>query len=354
MNSLRARMTVWVGLVFLAIVALFTFLTRHTLEQELRNKNWQNDYPNHPDWKLHGSYSEDEVQDIASALMVSALVWSVPLIITALVGGYWMAHHSLRPIAGVNRQLAKKTSENLAEPIQLSEADEEFRELLQQLNSLLDRLDKSFTEMNHYAAKVAHELRTPLAILRLKVEQAGGRIAPELADELESELHQRTYVVDQSLLIARAELGRTPTQRTALDFSNTIRELVEDFQLLALEQGRHCVLRAEPDCWVSTDAHHVRQISHNLLSNALKHGDGDISVRVQPRGGTVLLLVANRISHRNGDVNADTLGLGLRVVDALLGLEPDIHYRRRRGDGYYAARLKIPAMEPPKVRQGTD
>jgi signal transduction histidine kinase len=259
-----------------------------------------------------------------------------------------MAHHSLRPIAGVNRQLAKITPGNLAEPIQLTEADEEFRDLLQQLNGLLKRLDASFAEMNRYAAKVAHELRTPLAILRLKLEQAGDRIAPELADELESELHQLTYVVEQSLLIARAELGRATTQRTVLNFSDTIQDLVEDFRLLALEQGRSCLLRVEPDCWVNTNLHHVRQISHNLLSNALKHGDGDISVRVHRRGGNSFLLVANRVARRSTATDADTLGLGLRVVDALLRLEPEIHCLRRRGNSYYAAGLKIPAETPPR------
>ncbi|HEX5398442.1 MAG TPA: histidine kinase dimerization/phospho-acceptor domain-containing protein [Verrucomicrobiae bacterium] len=348
MNSLRARMTVWFGLVFLAMAASFTFLIRHTLEQELENRSDPANFPNHPDWKMHGSYSAEEVQDIASALMVSAMVWSFPLIVTALVGGYWMAHHSLRPIAGVNRQLAGKKPENLAEPIRLAEADEEFRDLLQQLNGLLKRLDESFTEMNRYAAKVAHELRTPLAILRLKVEQAGERIAPELADELENELHRLTYVVEQSLLIARAELGRSTTGRTVLNFSNITRDLVEDFRLLSLEQGRNCVSRVEPDCWVNTNAHHIRQISHNLLSNALKHGDGDIAVRVRKRGGNIDLLVANQVKRRNSEIEADTLGLGLRVVDALLRLEPEIHYQRRRGNRYYAVRLNMPAKKSPQ------
>jgi signal transduction histidine kinase len=345
MNSLRARMTVWFGLVFFAVVASFTFLTRHTLEQELREKDLPGNYPNHPNWTLHGSYSEDEVRDIASTLMVSALVWSFPLVITALVGGYWMAHHFLQPIAKVNQQLAAKTPDNLREPIRLPEADAEFQDLLRQLNSLLTRLGASFTEMNHYAAKVAHELRTPLAILRLKVEQAGSNISPELAEELDGELHQLTYVVDQSLLIARAELGRLALQRTALNFSDTIRELVEDFRLLALEQARDCALQADPDCRVEADAHHLRQIAHNLLTNALKHGHGNIAVRVLHRGGNVTLLVANRINPRKANANGETLGLGLRVVDALLRLEPGIQSRRRRGKSYYAARLKMPAAE---------
>jgi hypothetical protein len=65
-------LAVWFGLVFLALVAAFTFLTRHTLETELRQKTWQKNYPDHPDWKLHGSFSEAEVVDITNELMESA------------------------------------------------------------------------------------------------------------------------------------------------------------------------------------------------------------------------------------------------------------------------------------------
>jgi hypothetical protein len=114
-------LTLWFGLVFMALVVAFTWLTHHTLEDELRNRTWQKDYPEHPDWKLHGSFSEEEVQDISHELMASAVGWSVPLAAFALFGGYWLARHSLRPIANVNRQLQTKNSGNLAEPISLPE-----------------------------------------------------------------------------------------------------------------------------------------------------------------------------------------------------------------------------------------
>jgi signal transduction histidine kinase len=339
-------LTVWFGLVFLALVAAFTFLTRHTLETELRQKSWQKDYPDHPDWKLHGSFSEAEVTDITDELMESAMLWSVPLVVAALAGGYWLARHSLRPIVNVNRQLQLKNSDNLGEPIQLPEMDEEFRDLIRQLNELLSRLDVSFTEMNNYAAKVAHELRTPLAIIRLKVEQADGHIAPDLGEELSNELHRLSYVVDQSLFIARAERGRVPSQPSIFNLTNTVREVVEDFQLLATDQGRRFTLQALPECWVAADVRHVRQIIHNLLTNALKHGHGDLLVRASRCSGNARLLVLNH-THRKADKDADTLGLGLRVVETLLRLEPSVHYQRRRGQGYYAARLQMPALEPP-------
>ncbi len=346
MKSLRSRLTLWYGLGFAVVAAAFIFLLHLTLESQLLQKACSKIYPELPDWRLHDSLTEAEVHQIADDLLKAALLWLIPVVVLAVAGGYWLARQSLRPIASVNRQLQAKNPGNLGEPIFLPELDDEFRDLVRQLNDLLVRLDDSFAEMNNYAAKVAHELRTPLAIMRLKVEQAGGRIAPELADELESELHRLTYVVEQSLLIARAEQGRVMAMHSVFNLATTVAEVVEDFQLLAAEQDRRFTLQSVPECWVAADPRHVRQIAHNLLTNALKHGSGDLTVRVKRSGKFAVLLVSNRASRT--DAAEPTLGLGLRVVAALLRLEPAMRLQRRHGSNYHVARLLVSLVQQPE------
>ena len=345
MKSLRLRLTLWGGMGFVGVAIAFTYILHLVLETQLLEKACSRNYPELPDWHLHNSLTEAEVHQIADALLHAALLYLIPVVVVAVVGGYWLARQSLRPIASVNRQLQAKNPGNLAEPITLPEVDLEFRDLLRQLNDLLTRLDASFAEMNAYAAKVAHELRTPLAIIRLKVEQAGDRIAPELADELEGELHRLTHVIEQSLLIARAEQGRVMTQRTVFNLATTIAEVVEDFQLLATEQGRQFKLESVPECWVTADPRHLRQIAHSLLTNALKHGNGDFTVRIRPQKKRAFLIITNRVGPDDG--KEPTLGLGLRVVTALLRLEPELRFDRRLGKHYHVARLQLPLLESP-------
>jgi signal transduction histidine kinase len=212
------------------------------------------------------------------------------------------------------------------------------------LNDLLARLEKSFRELNHYAGKVAHELRTPLAILRLKIEQGGGRIAPELAEELQDELHQLGHVVEQSLLIARAEQGRVSADLKPFDLAALVAEVAEDFALIATDGGRQVKLTGEKNAApVLADAKHTRQIVHNLLTNAWKHGRGDIWLEVRPARHAQMLSIINQVLPR--PAAAGGLGLGLRVVDSLLALQPGVRCRRRSGAKYYAVRLKFPATE---------
>lgn len=350
MKSLRWRMAAWLGASFLVVTAAFMLLSYQLLEKELRQKSWQKDYPEHPDWTLHGSFSETEVRDIMTELFEAIMMGAAPLLVTAVLLGWWLARKSLSPISNVNHQLKAKTPANLAQPLKLPEADVEFRELLVQLNDLLARLDASFAEMNNYAAKVAHELRTPLAIMRLKVEQAGHRIAPELAEELEGELHRLTHVVDQSLLLARAEQGRLTAQREPCDLAAVVADLVEDFALLAREENRRLMRISPASAWVMADARHLRQVVHNLLSNALKHGQGDFWVRVRQCRARAALSIINRVEFCTLDLDR-SLGLGLRVVAVLLRLDSDVRFQRRRGLAYHAVRLSFPVTTAPLATQ---
>lgn len=115
--------------------------------------------------------------------------------------------------------------------------------------------------------------------------------------------------------------------------------MAADFSLLAEYAGRKVSFPAPPSsCVIEADPKYMRQIIHNLLTNALKHGQGDIHLRLVGSGVRARLTIANRVRHEPAS-SEETLGLGLRVVERLLHLQPDIRYTRRRGKSYYAARL---------------
>ncbi len=352
MKSLRWRMAAWFSISVVLILTTFTGFTYYYLRSELHNKSWQKNYPDHPDWKLHGSYSEAEVTDIMEELIEISLLYGIPLAVLAVIIGFMLSSKSLRPIAHLNEQLQTIRAPDLSRRIDLPEVDTEFRDLVKHINEVLGRIERAYTGMSEYAAKVAHELRTPLAILRLKVEQAGDRIPPELAEQLQTELHQITHVIDQSLLIAKADQGRLKLQPSTFDLAQLVGDIAEDFALLAQENDRLVRLFPMPPSLVFTDAKHARQILHNLFTNALKHGAGNILVRLARRQDRVVLIVANGLRPRLSS-HAETLGLGLRVVDTLLGLQPEIKYQRRCGRRGYCARLSFPlaATNPARVSE---
>ena len=208
------------------------------------------------------------------------------------------------------------------------------------LFNTLARLERSFLEMSEYAAKVAHELRTPITILRHKVEQAQGKIDPDMAEDLQEELLRLNHVVEQSLLIAKAGQGRLAWRLEPVDLSSLVSELVKDFDLLATAQERRIQLHAEPERVVQTDAKYCKQILHALLTNALIHGRGDIRVRLVGRGQRVSFATVNEV--RSTPTPSElTLGLGLRVVRALASQQLSLRFRQHHGSRYHASCLSF-------------
>jgi signal transduction histidine kinase len=343
MRSLRLRLTLWFTLSFAAVTGLFMFLTYQRLDLELRRKAWGAESQPRQGWIVRGSFSEEEIDGIKNELVVATLTFSGPLFVLLLVLGYLVARKSLSPIDRLNEQLQLVGARNLGQRVRLPEADEQFRDLVNHLNDMLARLEGSFREMSEYAAKVAHELRTPLTIIRLKLEQSEGRIDPELSEEVQAELHRLHHVVEQSLLIAKAEQGRLSWQNERFDLSAVIGEVANDFRLLAQEAGRDLRLDSDPACFVESDPRHARQILHALLTNALTHGRDAILIRLHKTPHNVQCVMANRIRHRSRPAE-NTLGLGLRVVQAMVGSQEALGFRQHRGTQWYGTRLRFPAV----------
>lgn len=352
MKSLRVRLTLWFTLGFLAVSVIFILFTFRRLDLELRRGTFEREQNINPNWILRGSYSEEEVQDIMSTLIQSSLIASLPVVLLVLILGYVVARQSLRPIEALNRQLQDISPRTLGRKVELAEGDEQFVSLLRHLNEMLARLDASFGEMSEYAAKVAHELRTPLTILRHKIEQSQGRIEPELAESLQEELLRLSHVVDQSLLIAKAGQGRLAWALQPFDLSALLADVVQDFDLIASVDNRKLLLAAQPSCVVQSDPRYCKQILHTLLTNALLHGRGDIRVRLRRRGQQVRFTLVNAL--RSTPTRSDlTLGLGLRVVRALVAQQPALRFRQHHGTRTHATSLIVPvtpaARETPAV-----
>ena len=272
----------------------------------------------------------------------TSLIFSLPAVLIVIGLGYLIARQSLRPIEALNRQLQSISPGTLGQRVELSEADEQFRSLQRHLNEMLGRLEGSFAEMSEYAAKVAHELRTPLTILRHKVEQSAGRIDPELAEDFQEELLRLTHVVEQSLLIAKAGQGRLVWNSKPFDLSALLGELVEDFDLLAGADQRRLLLEAAAGCRVQSDPRYCKQILHALLTNALVHGRGDIRIRLLNRRGRVRFSMVNAL--RSTPTRSElTLGLGLRVVRALIDQQPTLRFRQHHGRRFHANCLAFPS-----------
>ena len=340
MKSLRWRFTVWFTLSLLAVLGVFVGITYTHLRYELRVEKWERSQPGRADWRLHGSYSDSEVDDIAGELRTLALLYAGPVALLALGLGYYLARRSFEPVADMNRQLQAIGGHNLERRVRLTDADGEFQAIEKNLNSLLARLEDSFRQLSEFSAQVAHELRTPLTLLRLQVEEAAGRIEPALAESLQDELRRLSDYVDQCLQLATAEQGRLALDLQPVALRALVTEMLEVYELLARAENRVLRVAAEEELTVRADARALRQMLHNLLTNALRHGEGPILVSVGREGSASLCRIENALATKPVAASAAGTGLGLRLVRALAAAHPGLSFDCQETAGRFVAELR--------------
>ena len=341
MKSLRWRLTLWFGVSLLVVVTGLIVAAHRHLDYELRQEKWELSTPDHPDWVLHGSYSDGEVEDILSELVQFWILVGVPLVGLAVVAGYFIARRSVRPVREVNRQLSSFGPNTLAERLLAPDVDPEVGELVRHVNDLLSRLELAFTHLREYTTQVAHELRTPLQLMRLRIEANAAGMKPELAEELQEELARLSNYVENALTIARAEQGRLELHPEPLALKELLADVLEPFSRLAEAEGRRLLWSCRESAVAQADRNVLKQMLFNLLANTLKHGDHDILLRVRMRSCGVCLLLGNRAAVRT-QASRQGLGIGLRLVQALANQmqETRLGIRRRR---FFWIRLQLPA-----------
>lgn len=335
--NFRLRLAVWFSLALLAIIGLLITTAHHHLDQELRKEKWDRSHPKFPDWSLHGSFTDAEVHDILGEL-IQVWAWvGVPSVGLALGVGFLLANRSVKPIRRINLALAATTPSTLALGIPLPEKDPVLSELVSQINALLLRVGSAYDEVSAYSSRVAHELRTPLMVLRMRIEQAAASMPPELSDSLQEELARLSKFVERSLLAARAETGCLDAEIVPIDLSAMLEDLREPYEILAEQAGIDLRWAVAPGLQIASDHDFLRQILHNLLGNMCRYAGARARVRAFRSGGRVVLAVANDIPSPARATAG--LGLGLRLVQALAkGLEGH-QFRRKILSRVFAVRL---------------
>lgn len=310
--SFRFRITAWVVLSCTLLIAVMIFSAYRQLEEELRQGHKDSTHPAITGWELHNSYAEKEIQEILGEMLEIWLWTATPIICLSLGAGLLLARRALRPVHDINRQLTEMRPDSLHGDITIPEADPAISGLADHLNILLGRAGTAYQEMAEYSAQVAHELRTPLMLLRMRLEHAPPGIPAEFQEELQDELARLSRFVERSLLAAKAEQGALVPSMAFFCLSDLVRDIFEDYQLLAEERSLEMNLKLTPDIRIETDSDLLRQALHGLLENAVRYAQSNIRVSCSLEHQQVVLEIRN---DRDSTTMATAgLGLGLRLV----------------------------------------
>jgi two-component system, OmpR family, sensor kinase len=208
---------------------------------------------------------------------------------------WWVVSGSLAPVARVRRQVAARRADDLS-PVSEADLPDEVRPLVLELNLLFGRVKTAFDAQQHFVADAAHELRSPLAALKLQalsLERAPDEQARAVAiGRLTAGIERATRLVEQLLVLARQEADAS--QLAPLDLTELARRTLGE--LAGLAQARHIDLGLHHADQASVAGHPDALVIllRNLVDNAIKYtpAGGTVDVELRRAGnGAVTLCV---------------------------------------------------------------
>jgi two-component system OmpR family sensor kinase len=317
---------------------------------------------------LQVAQAQDERDAIATKAALRALLPFVVLV--PLFGAMiWFAvGRGLRPLSTMSRAVAKRRPDALS-PLAERGLPEELQPLAGSLNDLLARLDAALGAQRRFTADAAHELRTPLAALKLQLDvarrAADSPTRHTAYDDLDAGVERASHLVDQLLTLARIEPEALATRAVEVDLVALAKDAIVARGALAADKGVDLGLAREAPARVHGDPSSLAILLSNLLDNALRYtpagGRIDVAIDADAAGGALLTVadtgpgippeererVFDRFFRSPGNREPGS-GLGLSIVKRIA----DAHHAAieltapERGSGL-VVHVRFPAPDAP-------
>jgi signal transduction histidine kinase len=234
-------------------------------------------------------------------LMLRALGWGLALTLAlGLIGGLMMSWSMMRRLDAINQTSRQIMTGELSRRIPTKGTNDEFDQLADNLNAMLEQIEKLMVGVRQVSDNIAHDLRTPLTRLRNRLEQM--RLQPPNTDEYDMQLEKSITEADQLLItfnallrIAKIESGSHPIRKQPVNLEDLVRDASELYEALAEDKNQTLTLKLMPHLQVQGDRDLLFQALVNLLDNAVKYtpSGGKIGITLLKHKNRVEMIVTD-------------------------------------------------------------
>lgn len=230
-----------------------------------------------------------------------AMAIGIPfLVLLAALGGLWLASVGLRPITEMAAKASRIGPDGM-EDVGASNRDDELGQLARAFNGLVARLRAALQTQRQFMADASHELRTPVSVIRaaadvtLSRDQRSEAEYREALAIVDAEARRVTRLVDDMLVLARADAGGYRLQRARLYVDELVTGCTRTVAVLARERGVTIRAPAPTESALDGDEELLRRMLVNVVQNAVQHSDAGetVAIDVVPNGRRVAIDVTN-------------------------------------------------------------
>ncbi|GAB4315482.1 MAG: HAMP domain-containing sensor histidine kinase [Phototrophicales bacterium] len=230
------------------------------------------------------------VNQASETLLIVMIVLSTVAIVGSWILGMWFSHRALKPIGEITRTAASVAQTNdLKTRLDWHGPYDELGQLVAVFNQMMARLEHLFSVQQRFVADISHELRTPLTAINGNLELMRMYGADdETLEALESEAKRMARLVNDLLMLARADYGGVTVDRYPLDLDTVVMEAFQQIRVLAKDRDLTISLGQFTPVRIYGNADRMKQVILNLASNAIKF---------TPDGGEVIIGLENINDH---------------------------------------------------------
>lgn len=297
MRSIRAQLTLlMVGLLVCCCVVLTWLVYRSTSELlELAAANAIN----------QGALSIVlDVDAIERSILFDALGILLVVIVAGSCVAYFLIGHYTKPVQQLSAHMKEISPNTLSDSIEIEGGGEEIQELVKSFNQMTEQLDEAFAMQRRFSASAAHELRTPIAVLRTKLDvfkkkKREQHEYDELVTTMETYIDRLSSIITDLLEFAEtSELGET--EDVSLD--SVVKTVVDDLESVAQNNKINMQVDVQPKAQSEAQTFIVKgntnllyRALYNLVENAIRYNneEGSVNITLETRGQEGVIIIAD-------------------------------------------------------------
>lgn len=241
-----------------------------------------------------------EITQIGRDILLAMLGAIPTVLVVTLIGSAWVASKAIAPVEEIRQAASRITAQRLEHRLPVPPTNDEIAGLIEVLNATFERLQRSFEQSARFSADASHHLKTPIAVLRAGVEEIVADVncsesTQARAEGLQHRIHHLSSVVDNLLLLSRADAGRLELSKTKFDLAEVLEGALDDAVTLAEPLDLKVEAHVPKRLMLNADRTFVAMIAQNLVENAIKYNTPGGRIRMEARSanGTVEMTIGN-------------------------------------------------------------
>jgi len=338
MTSMRRRLLLMLALILLATQLTSAFWLWHESQEQINLL-----VDDTLSAKVRDAHVEREITEAITSLIAPSLT----MLVVTLLLSFWAISWIIRPLNQLQQRLETRSADNLS-PLPLNTEIKEVVAVTNALNQLFTRLSTTIAQERLFTADAAHELRTPLAGVRLHLELMQQK-GVEGSAMLIKRIDQLMHTIEQLLMLARAGQNFAKGHYEQVDmFKDVLEPLQDELVEMLAQRYQHLLVNNNKPIIVAGDAVLLRLMVRNLVENAhryspehsdiaitLDNQDERLLIQVNDRGPGIDEQKANELTQtfKRGDERFGGSGLGLNIVVRIIHLHGGELILRNRDEG---------------------